>query len=372
MRKSVGLATLAVACSLSACSRSEPPPIDRLTLPPGFSISVFAEVENARQMARGDDGTIYVGSRNAGKVHAVLDADGDFKADRVVLIAKDLEMPSGVAYRDGDLYVAAVSTIYRFSDIAETLDDRPSPDTIKSDFPTEKHHGWKYLKFGPDDKLYVPVGAPCNICVSEVPFATIVRMDVDAPDDTEVVAYGVRNSVGFDWDPETSDLWFTDNGRDLLGDDIPPCELNHVSEVGQHFGYPYIHGNDVVDPEFGDQADASVDYRQPALALGPHVAPLGMTFYQGAQFPAEYRGDIILAEHGSWNRTPEAGHTGHRLIRAKRDADSIDYQVFVEGWLQDDNTAWGRPADVLSLPDGSLLIADDKAGAIYRISYEGA
>ncbi|MEM8984853.1 MAG: PQQ-dependent sugar dehydrogenase [Pseudomonadota bacterium] len=343
--------------------------VDGLTLPPGFSVSVYARVENARQMALGDDGVIYVGSRAAGKVHAVIDDDNDQRADKVVVIRDELELPSGLAYRDGDLYVGAVSTIYRFNDIAKTREQRPSPDVLTSALPTEKHHGWKYLKFAPDGHLYIPVGAPCNVCEREEPFATIVRMDVERPNELETVARGVRNSVGFDWDPVTGDLWFTDNGRDWLGDDTPPCELNHVTELGQHFGFPYLHGNDVVDPEFGGNGGDVGRFQTPALALGPHVAPLGMTFYQGDTFPSEYIGDIFLVEHGSWNRTPEAGPTGYRVIRVRRDEQGLHYEVFIDGWLNEDNEAWGRPADVLGLPDGSLLISDDKAGAIYRISY---
>ncbi len=179
----------------------------------------------------------------------------------------------------------------------------------------------------------------------------------------------MRNSVGFDWDPATGDLWFTDNGRDHLGDTTPPCELNHLSEVGQHFGYPYYHGKKIADPEFGEKGGSAKKYRSPALALGPHVAPLGMTFYRGQQFPEAYRGNVLLAEHGSWNRSPEAGPVGYRLIHARRDNDRLLYDVFVDGWLNEDGTRWGRPADVLELPDGSLLVADDHAGAIYRISY---
>lgn len=365
-RCAAGLLALTV---VSACAAEDAPPIENLQLPPGFSVSLFAQVENARQMARGDDGVIYVGSRRAGEVHAVIDADNDYRADRVVLVADNLELPTGIAYSDGDLYVGAVSTIYRFPGIAETRGNRPTPEVVTSGLPTEQHHGWKYLKFGPDGLLYVPVGAPCNICESDMPFATILRMDVDTPDQTEIVAYGVRNSVGFDWDPATGDLWFTDNGRDMLGDELPPCELNHLSEVGQHFGYPYFHGNDIADPEFGEKGDGIDSYRKPALALGPHVAPLGMTFYEGDAFPEAYRGNVVLAEHGSWNRTPEAGPIGYRLIHARRDEQGLHYDVFVDGWLNEDGTSWGRPADVLELPDGSLLVADDKAGAIYRISY---
>ena len=364
---------LAVCASVLPHASSADIPIDRLQLPAGFSASVFAEVENARQMALSDSGVLYVGSRQAGKVHAVVDADGDYRAEEVVLVAEDLALPSGIAWRDGDLYVGAVSTVYRFPDIDTRFRSDPEFTVVTDDLPTERHHGWKYLKFGPDGMLYVPVGAPCNICEPEEPFATILRMDVENPAKREIVARGVRNSVGFAWDPATGDLWFTDNGRDHLGDERPPCELNHLTEIGQHFGYPYVHGDDIVDPEFGDSRNAVTDHRKPALALGAHVAPLGMTFYGGSQLPERYRGDVLLAEHGSWNRSEEAGPVGYRLIHAERSPDGVlQNEVFIDGWLNADGSRWGRPVDVLELPDGSLLVSDDEAGAIYRITYTGA
>jgi glucose/arabinose dehydrogenase len=364
---------------LVLCLAGQPPaaaaelPLERLRLPDGFSVSLFAEVDNARQMTRSDSGVIYVGSRRAGKVHAVLDRDGDHRADEVLLIADGLDLPSGLTWHDGDLYVGAVSTIYRFEDIDEQLAQGPTPTVVTATLPAERHHGWKYLKFGPDGLLYLPVGAPCNICEPDEPFATILRMDVANPEDRQIVARGVRNSVGFDWDPATGDLWFTDNGRDHLGDEVPPCELNHLTELGQHFGYPYFHGDGIADPEFGDAGGAVSSYRKPALALDPHVAPVGMTFYTGTQLPERYRGDVLLAEHGSWNRSEEAGPIGYRLVHAERTArGALRYEVFIDGWLNDDGTRWGRPADVLELPDGSLLVSDDEAGAIYRISYDGS
>lgn len=344
-------------------------PLDKLNLPPGASIAVFGEAENARQLARSNNGVIYTGSRRAGKVHALVDEDGDQRADKTVLIAQDLELPSGVAYRDGDLFVAAVSTIYRFRDIDNHLDNPPEAEIVLSDLPSETHHGWKHIEFGPDGYLYVPVGAPCNICDPEEPFATILKIDVDQPSDRHIVARGVRNSVGFDWDPQTGDLWFTDNGRDHLGDEIPPCELNHVTVTGQHFGYPYIHGDGIADPEFGAEHSAA-DYQAPALTLGPHTAPLGMLFYTGDMLPEQYRGDVLLAEHGSWNRSAEAGPIGYRLIHARKDeAGLLHYDVFIDGWLNEDGSRWGRPVDLLQQPDGSLLISDDEAGVIYRLSY---
>lgn len=340
--------------------------LEHLTVPEGYAIELFAEgVENARQMALGDNGTIFVGSRRAGKVHAVVDSDGDFRADRVVVIAEGLKMPSGLAFRDGDLYVAAVSDIFRFDDIEDNLDNPPEPVLVTDRFPEDEHHGWKHIEFGPDGKLYVPIGAPCNICLEEG-YARIVRIDPDGSDE-EVIAEGVRNSVGFDFDPVTGDLWFTDNGGDMLGDNLPPCELNHVSEPGQHFGFPFWHAGLVRDPEFGGQRSYD-EFRAPAQQLMAHVAPLGMIFYSGKMMPDDLVNDILVAEHGSWNRTTKSGY---RVMRAHLDENRevIKYAPFITGWLQGEES-WGRPVDLLQLPDGSILISDDQAGAIYRLTHE--
>ena len=338
--------------------------LDQLDLPPGFSISVFADnVENARAMARGDDGTIYVGSRRAGKVYAVVDEDGDGSADRVALIDHDLNMPSGLAWHEGSLYVGAVSRILRYDDLENRLDNPPDPVVIRDDLPTERHHGWKYLEFGPDGKLYFPVGAPCNIC-DEPGFAEIRRINPDGSD-METVARGVRNSVGLAFHPISGELWFTDNGRDMLGDDLPPDELNRLASPGQHFGYPYCHGDGLNDPEFGKGVDCA-DYTGPAQALGAHVAAIGLDFYRGDAFPAEYHNQIFVAEHGSWNRSSKVGYQ-ISLLRLEGNA-VVGYEPFVTGWLQGEDN-WGRPADVLNLPDGSLLISDDQGGIIYRLTY---
>jgi len=364
------LAPLAIGLSLISTSFAEELPIEQLNLPAGFTISVFAEVPNARQMARGKDGTIYVGSRRLGKVHAVRDNDGDFKADRVIEIDTDLNLPSGLAIQGEDLYVGAVDRILKYPNIAAQLDSPPEPLVIIDDLPDKRHHGWKFIDFGPDNLLYIPVGAPCNICLSEDErFATILRVDVNDPK-PEIVAHGVRNSVGFDWHPVTGELWFTDNGRDLLGDDLPPCELNRVTRTGQHFGYPFFHADDIRDPEFGGGKEAD-DYERPELALGPHTAPLGMLFYTGAQFPDDYKNQPLIAEHGSWNRSKEAGHTGYRITMGQIKEDGrLQYSTVIDGWLNDDNSAWGRPVDLLQLPDGSVLISDDHAGVIYRLTYK--
>lgn len=339
--------------------------LDQLQLPPGFSISVFAEgVDNARALARGDDGTIFVGSRRKGTVYAIRDEDGDHRADRVYEVATGLKMPTGIAFRDGSLYIGAVSTIFRLDDIESQLESPPELVTVTDQFPSETHHGWKYLGFGPDGKLYVPVGAPCNIC-DEKGYATIKRMDPDGSN-IEDFALGVRNTVGFDWHPTTGELWFTDNGRDMLGDDIPPCELNHAPKQGMHFGYPYCHGDGIVDPEFGLDKSCA-DYVEPAQSLNAHVAPLGMKFYTGDMFPKEYRHQIFVAEHGSWNRTEKSGYQ-LSLIRLDEHGKVSSYEPFITGWLQGQKS-WGRPVDMLVMPDGALLLSDDQAGVIYRISY---
>ena len=347
-------------------------PLDRITLPPGFSIAVFTpDVPNARSLARSPSGIVFVSTRQAGDVYAVLDRDQDHTADEVITIATGLNMPNGVAFRDGALYVAEVNRILRYDGIEGRLNDPPAPVVVDEDFPTERAHGWKFVRFGPDGKLYVPVGAPCNICDrtgEDARFATITRMDPDGGAQ-EVYAHGVRNSVGFDWHPTTGELWFTSNGRDRLGDTSPGDTLNYAPEAGMHFGFPFCHQGDTPDPEFGEQR-ACDEFSPPAQTLGPHVASLGMRFYTGQMFPQQYRNQIVIAEHGSWNRTPEAGHTGFRLTLATLDGNRVtDYSVFAEGWLNADNSSWGRPVDIEVLPDGSLLVSDDTAGAIYRITY---
>ncbi len=348
-------------------------PLDRLNLPEGFNIELFAEgVENARSMALGEDGTLFVGTRRANKLYAITDADGDYRADRVILLDSTLEVPNGVAFRNGALYVAQVNRLLRYPDIENQLDNPPTPEVIYDDYPTEFHHGWKYIAFGPDDKLYVPVGAPCNICDSatvDARYASITRMDPDGSN-REIVAHGVRNTVGFTWHPETGELWFTDNGRDMMGDDVPPCELNRVSEAGQHFGYPFCHGGTIPDPEYGDQRPCS-DFVPPVQNLGAHVAPLGVKFYTGQMFPEPYRNQVFIAEHGSWNRSSKVGYRITMVTLEGNEA--VSYQPFIDGWLDEaSQEAFGRPVDLLLLPDGSLLISDDVGDAIYRVTYTGA
>ena len=362
--------------SIPAMAASQP--LERLTLPPGFAVEHWADVDNPRQMVlgRADEhgGTVFVGSMRAGSVHAVR-FDSEFKAQRVIRIASQLRMPVGVAYRDGDLYVSAISQILRFAAVEQQLDGMPKvaivsdlvTELVTDALPRDTHHGWKFIAFGPDGKLYVPIGAPCNICEPDPNrYANIMRMNADGSE-LEVFANGVRNSVGFDWHPQSSEFWFTDNGRDLLGDDQPPDELNRAPRAGMHFGYPYCHGGDLPDPEFGARRDCQ-SFSGPAQKLGAHVASLGMRFYTGKMFPAQYHNQIFIAEHGSWNRSKK---TGYRISLVQlKDNKAISYETFASGWLQGESVS-GRPADLLVLPDGSLLVSDDYANAIYRIVYRG-
>lgn len=343
--------------------------LERIKLPDGFKISLYAEVPKARSMALGPDGTVYVGSRNGENIHAITDKNGDFVADEVIAIGDELNTPNGVAFKDGDLYVAEINRILRYNNIEENLKNPGEPEVVFDEYPTEGHHGWKYIAFGPDGYLYVPVGAPCNICKKEDPvYASITRLDLDKGE-YEVYARGIRNTVGFTWHPETGDLYFTDNGRDLMGDDIPDCELNVATEAGMHFGYPYCHAGEVKDPEFGDQG-ACEDFIAPIQKMGAHVAPLGLKFIGGDMFPEEYQGNLIVALHGSWNRSKKSGYTLMRVIL--ENGKSVGYETFAEGWLDHDTQKqFGRPVDVLQLKDGSLLVSDDYAGVVYRITYEG-
>ncbi len=339
--------------------------LNLISLPPGFEIHIYAEgVENARQLALGDHGTVFVGSRKAGKVHAVIDTNGDHYAERVFLLDQDLNMPSGIEFKFGSLYVGAVNRILRYDDIESRLDQPPEPDLVTDQFPDKSYHGWKYLRFGPDGKMYVPIGAPCNIC-KEPGFAQIRRIFPDGSDDV-VYASGVRNSVGLAFHPETGELWFTDNGRDMLGDDLPADELNHAPRPGMNFGYPWCHQGDTLDHEFGKDKSCA-DYTPPALLLGAHVAALGLTFYTGSMFPPGYRNQLFIAQHGSWNRSEKVG-CNIVLVRFDEEGNVLGQELFASGWLQGDD-CWGRPNDVLQMPDGSLLVSDDKADSIYRISY---
>lgn len=343
-------------------------PLDSLNLPEGFKIHVYAEgVENARSMALSPKGTLFVGTRKK-SVYALVDTDGDSQIDQQYTIATGLNMPNGVAFKDGDLYVAEVSRILKYEDIDNHLENPPKPVVLNDSYPTESHHGWKFISFGPDGKLYVPVGAPCNICESEDEiYATITRINADGSG-REIVQRGIRNTVGFTWHPDNKELWFTDNGRDMMGDNVPACELNHAPQDGMHFGYPYCHEGDVTDPEFGEKRACS-EFTPPAQKLGPHVAPLGIEFYTGTMFPASYTKQILFAEHGSWNRSEKIGY---RVMMATLEGNKVtSYKPFIDGWLSEDKKdVWGRPVDLEFLPDGSMLVSDDYADAIYRVYYE--
>ena len=340
--------------------------LGKIKLPPGFKISVFAQVPDARSMCWGSAGTLFVGTMNE-KVFAVVDSDKNGIADKIYTIASDLRSPNGVAFKDGSLYVAEINRILRFDNIENHLEDPSSYSVVYDQIPTDRSHGWKFIAFGPDGKLYIPVGAPCNICDEENPiYASITRMNADGTD-FEIFARGIRNSVGFAWHPQTKELWFTDNGRDNIGDDIPSDELNVAPVKGLHFGYPYCHQGDILDPEFGEGKKCS-DYTPPFLKLDAHVAALGMRFYTGAMFPTEYKNQIFIAQHGSWNRTIPAGYR-IMLVRLENNK-PVQYIPFATGWLDENKEVSGRPVDVEIAPDGSLLISDDKQGVIYRISYQ--
>jgi glucose/arabinose dehydrogenase len=345
-------------------------PLEKIKMPVGFAIEVFAEVNNARSIAMSPEGTLYIGNRNGDKVYAVKDVDGDNKADKRWVVASGLNMPNGVAVKDGDLYVAEVSRISKYQNIEANLGKAITPVLVDDTYPTETHHGWKYIAFSPDGKLYVPVGAPCNICKSDKEiYASMTSINKDGSDRT-VFANGIRNTVGFTWHPVTNELWFTDNGRDMLGDDIPPCELNRAPEAGMHFGYPFCHAGTISDPEFGKNEPCS-KFTVPAQTLGPHVAPLGLKFYTGDTFPSEYKNQLFIAEHGSWNRAKKIGYRVS-LVNIEDNTKATSYKTFAEGWLDETTQeSWGRPVDVLMLKDGSMLVSDDQAGVIYRIYYKG-
>jgi len=356
------LILISALCMTSVARGQSDAVLDDIVLPDGFSIELFTDqVPNARSLALGDVGTIFVSTRRDGRVYAVVPQDNG--EPLVKTLAEGLRTPNGIAYYDGDLYVAETKRLSRFVDIEAHLDEPPSPELLDEDFPTERHHGWRYIEFGPDGKLYMSIGAPCNVCDRDG-FGIIQRMNPDGSD-RETVAYGVRNSVGIDFHPRTGEMWFTDNGRDMLGDDIPPGELNHARVAGRHFGFPFCHGGDIADPEFGSERDCS-EFVPPVQELGPHVAPLGLVIYDGEMFPVEYRGHVFIAEHGSWNRSQKIGYR-ISLVRMVGN-DSLGYEVFAAGWLKDEDVS-GRPVDLLVLDDGSLIVSDDQAGRLYRIRY---
>lgn len=346
-------------------------PVDRIQLPSGFQVELWAHgMPGARMMARGDKGTLFIGTRAIGRVYAVVD-----KGDRrePMIVAEGLVQPNGVAFRDGSLYVAAINEVLRFDGIEDKLPKVPDPVSLTAAFnlPPDKHHGWKFMTFGPDGKLYMQVGAPCNICeVDTNVHANIRRYNPDGSG-MEIVARGVRNSLGFDFHPQTGELWFTDNDRDWMSEHAPDCELNRVSRLGENFGFPACHANGIVDPGLGGPG-ACDGVTMPAALMGPHTAPLGMRFYTGDMFPAEYKNNIFVARRGSWNRTNKVGFDVVLAV-LNSDGTSASVSPFMTGFLDTAaNDFWGRPVDVLVMPDGALLVSDEQNGAIYRVTYRGA
>jgi glucose/arabinose dehydrogenase len=370
--KTLSLATLAagsmglLATPAMADRAAAEANLHKLNVPEGFNVEVYAEVPGARQMTFGQStGTVFVGTRGK-NAYAVVDKNKDRQADEVVNILSDLKIGNGVAMHQGNLYVAEQNRIARYAapGFDLTLPFEQMREVVFDDLPDKAHHGWRYIDFGPDGKLYVTVGAPCNICDVKGYEGTIIRMNPDGSE-AEVYAHGVRNSVGIDFHPESGDLYFTDNNVDMMGDDNPPGEFNHAAEMGQHFGFPYYAGGNARHQDWQDKP-VPQEMTFPEVEFQAHTANLGFKFYTGKMFPAEYQGDAIIAQHGSWNRTEPVGY---KLQRVTFDSNEVTgHEVFIDGWLQD-GEAWGRPTDVLELPDGSLLVSDDYNGVIYRISY---
>ncbi len=338
-------------------------PLAKLKVPAGFNIEVYAAgVANARSLALGDKGTVFVGSRLIDKVHAIVNQDGK---RTVKVLASGLYRPNGVAFRNGTLYIAELSKISKIDKVEDVIDSPPKPTVIYDNLPKDEAHGWKFIAIGPDNKLYVPVGQPGNNVLHDDAHGQIRRINLDGSG-AEVVALGVRNSVGFDWNPETKQLYFTDNGRDWMSEDVPQDELNRVTKVGQDFGAPYCYQGNIPDPEFGWGHSCS-DFTPPVGLLGPHTASLGIRFYTGNMFPKSYRNAIIVARHGSWNRSKKFGGDVV-VVKLNRDGTVKSIEPLVTGFLEN-NSYVGRPVDVLQMKDGSLLVSDDYNGAVYRISY---
>jgi glucose/arabinose dehydrogenase len=337
--------------------------VDKIKVPTGFKVELWAHgINNARVMTWGSKGTLFVSSRVAGNVYAVVDKGG---TREVKTIAKGLNLPNGVAFRDGVLYVAEIHRITKMVGIEDKLDSPPPMEVVYDTLPKDAPHGWKYLAFGPDGKLYFNIGAPCNICIPPDTHANISRIN---PDGTgfEYWAHGVRNSVGFDWHPVTKELYFATHARDWLGEDVPSDRFDVAPKKGLHFGFPYCHQGDILDPEFG-KGHSCAEFAAPLIKTGPHVGGNGVMFYTGTMFPGEYKNRVFLTQRGAWNRTEKSGY--RVMMVTLRSGDVPKYEVFAEGWLQN-NQPWGRPVYTQHMKDGSILIADDYAGAIYRVSYQ--
>ena len=353
--------TLSLA-ALVVCSTVLAFDIPEINLPDGFQIEVLTDqVPGARSMALGDKGTLFVSTMREGKVYAVSSIDSQ---PEVLTIASGLYMPNGVAFEDGNLYVAEIHRVHKFTDIEDRL-NAPESRVINKSYPTDRHHGWRYITFGPDGKLYIPIGSPCNIC-DEPDYGVITRIDTDGSN-KEVIAHGIRNTVGITFHPQTNDLWFTDNNKDMMGDDIPPGELNRLSAEGEHFGFPFCHATDIPDNDGFDGLGNCSDITPPVQELDAHVAALGLKFYTGSMFPDEYKNQIFIPEHGSWNRSKKSGYR-ITLVRLNGNQ-AVSYEVFADGWMKNEETL-GRPVDLLVLPDGSMLVSDDDNGVIYQITYQ--
>jgi glucose/arabinose dehydrogenase len=361
------LTPAAAAAAAAAKAQRNVPDLSGFKLPKGFHISVYAnQVETARSMVVSDSGIVYVGSRKAGKVYALVPRADKQTAD-VVTIVEGLENPIGVTLLNGALYVGEIGRVIRFDNIDKRYAQKPSYEVVKISLPNDKWHGEKVIKAGPDGKLYIPVGAPCNVCDTEdTKSSKIYRMNADGSQ-LEEYARGVRNTVGFAFHPTTKVLWFTDNGRDEMGDNTPSCELNVAPKAGMHFGFPYCHGGVVPDPDFA-KGRTCEEFEPPVAKLGPHVAPLGLTFYTGKQFPEAYRNNVYVAEHGSWNRSTKSGYSV-RLITLYNSKVVTD-TAFIDGFLRGEEVV-GRPVDVATLADGSMLVSDDYGGRVYRVTYDG-
>ncbi len=351
--------------------------LDMLSMPAGFEIKIFAkDIDSPRQITQTDNGHIIVGSKKGTELIALIDDDKDGFSDSKKIISKNLKNPTGVVFYKGDLYFAEIDTIWIIEDIDKWLSSNskilPERSIYMNNLPSETWHGFKYIDFGPDGNLYIPVGVPCNICIEpqtkDRRFAAIHKYENG---ELITVASGVRNSVGFDWHPKTEKLYFTDNGRDWLGDDSPSCELNVIEKEGDFFGYPYKHAKNIIDPEYGKLLPSiNMELVDPIAELGAHVAPLGMTFYSQDQFPEKYKNSIFIALHGSWNKYN--GKSGYKVIFVKLDENGnyLYKEDFILGWLQNEKD-WGRPVSPFIMHDGSMLISDDKFDVIYRIQYKG-
>lgn len=363
MKTACSLVLAAVAVAAQAVFATELD-LDDIKLPRGFEIEVYASVPNARSLTLGYNDVVFVSNRRASSVYAIVPSG---KANpQVVEIARGLRTPNGIAFHNGDLYVAEIERILVYRNIMTQLTHPPVPEVLGVELRGETHHGWRYIDFGPDGKLYIGIGAPCNVCDRDAEgFGQIWRMNPDGSG-LETFAHGVRNTVGFTWHPETGEFWFTDNGRDMLGDDLPPDELNRANRPGLHFGFPFCHGGDIPDPELGDGRDCA-NFVAPALKLGPHVAALGLEFYEGPMFPEDYRGQLFIAEHGSWNRSKKIGY--RVMLVEFEDGVPASYEPFASGWLDGDDVS-GRPVDLLVMNDGSMLVSDDLGGRVFRIYYE--